>query len=471
MRQLIWCLRLSVDGPLEYAKRGFDRRLSELKEFLAIPTISTLFEHSDDMKRGAAWLEQHLTKIGLRNVKIVSSTAGHPLVYGDWVNLEGVPTVLLYGHYDVQPVDPLSEWVSPPFEPVIRGDYIFARGSTDMKTNAIALLAAVEAYLHTESLPVNVKILFEGEEEGGLPTSVSWALGDYVKSHHEELKADIGLSADGTIAGKSTPSLAYGSRGHLIVELSVRGPEVDLHSGEFGGTVHNPAQVLCDLIEGMHDKDGRVTLPHFYDDVQPLSQEERTELSRDFYTDEEWKRLTRVKQLYGEKGFSTAERVGARPTLEVLGIHSGYANEGFKAIVPAKALAKISMRLVPLQDWRRIKDDFIEYVRSHAPPTVTWGFNVIGGGPFGRIDRNSIGMRAASAALQETFGVKPLLRLEGGTMPVTGIVKQELGIDIVSMGFTLPDDGMHAPNEKFYLPNFGRAIETYIRFFDKLKPS
>jgi acetylornithine deacetylase/succinyl-diaminopimelate desuccinylase-like protein len=251
---------LTVDRALEYAKRNRDRHLAELKEFLAIPTISTLSEHTADMKRGAAWLEQLLVSIGLRNVKVIPST-GHPLVYGDRTGMKSAPTVLLYGHYDVVPVDPIGEWISPPFEPEIRGDYIFARGATDMKTNAIAVLAAVEACLKSENLSVNLKVLFEGEEEGTIATS--YAINDFVKSHHDELKCDFVLETDGSIAGKNLPSLTYGTRGVLSLRVWIRGPEVDLHSGEFGGAVHNPAQVLCELIAGMHDQDGRVTLPAF----------------------------------------------------------------------------------------------------------------------------------------------------------------------------------------------------------------
>ncbi len=456
---------MTVDRALEYAKRNHDRHLAELKEFLAIPTISTLSEHSADMKRGAAWLEHHMKAIGLRNVKVISSAAGHPLVYGDWVGVESAPTVLLYGHYDVQPVDPLGEWISPPFEPAIRGDYIFARGAADMKTNAIAVLAAVEACLRADNLPVNLKVLFEGEEEGTIAVSGDYAIDDFVKSHHDELKCDVALSADATIAGKNSPALMYGSRGNINLKVWVRGPEVDLHSGEFGGAVHNPAHVLCELIAGMHDQDGRVTLPHFYDDVRSLSEEERSELAGDSPSDEEWKRLARVKQLYGEKGFTTAERIGARPTLEVITFVSG---EGGQGVIPASAMARISMRLVPHQDYQRIQEGFMEYMRNHTPATVTWEAKGGGWDHPAVVGRDSIGMRAASAALQETFGVKPIFQLVGGTTPIMSLVKEELGVDVVSLGFTLPDDGMHAPNEKFYLPNFNRAIETYIRFFNKV---
>jgi acetylornithine deacetylase/succinyl-diaminopimelate desuccinylase-like protein len=445
---------------LEFAKHNNYRCLPELEEFLKIPSISTLSEHKPDIRRAAEWLSQQMTSSGLEKVEC-AETSGSPVVYAEWLGAPRKPTVLVYGHYDVQPVDPLNDWISPPFEPTVRGEDLYARGASDMKGQIHALLKALEAWLKKGGLPVNIKIFFEGEEEIGSPN-----LGSFVEKYKDKLSCDVVLNADSQILRPDLPSLVYGLRGLVCLEISVCGPRSDLHSGTFGGSVHNPTQVLCELIAGMHDAHGRVTLSGFYDKVRVLSDEERAELARIPHSEEEWRKMTGAPQLYGEEGFTTIERVGARPTLEVNGLLSGFTGEGFKTVLPGNAMAKISMRLVPYQDDKAIEEQLKEYMRKNAPPTVRWEVKNLASGRAILLNRESAGMRAASQALEATFGVKPVFQLDGGSVPVVSIIKAKLGVDSVLMGFGLPDDNLHAPNEKLHLPNYYRGIEAYIRFFE-----
>jgi acetylornithine deacetylase/succinyl-diaminopimelate desuccinylase-like protein len=453
---------LQLDKALSFASGSHGRYLAELKELLAIESISTLTEHKPDMVRAAEWLSRHMNGMGLNNVRVIP-TQGHPVIYGEWLEAANKPTVLIYGHYDVQPVDPISEWTSPPFEPVVRGDNICARGASDMKGNAIAVLKSLEAWMKTGRLPVNVKVLFEGEEEIGSPH-----LEPFIDSNRDKLRCDLFLSADAVTLSPEQPSLCYGLRGIAYFELWVQGPDKDLHSGEFGGAVQNPANVICDLIAGMHDPDGRITLSKFYEDVRILSDDERAELARVAISDEEFRKTAGVRETWGEKGFTTMERLGARPTLDVNGLSSGFTGEGLKTIIPAKAMAKVSVRLVPNQSPALVEEQLREYMRVKAPPTVNWSLKMLGSASPMLLDRNAPGMRAASSALEVAFGKKPIFRLEGGTLPITAVVKKKLGADVVMMGFSMPNDNFHSPNEKYHLPNFYHGIEAYIHFFDFL---
>jgi acetylornithine deacetylase/succinyl-diaminopimelate desuccinylase-like protein len=445
---------------IQYAQNNRERYLAELKELLAIPSISTLSQNKPDIQRAAEWLTKQLTGMGFENIAILP-TAGHPVVYGEWLHVPGKPTVLVYGHYDVQPVDPLNEWTSPPFEPTARGENIFARGASDNKGQIFAALKALEALLKNEGLPLNVKVMIEGEEEVGSPN-----MARFVAQNKAKLKCDIILNTDMGVLRPDLPALTYGLRGMVYLELWVYGPSHDLHSGGFGGSVANPAAVLCELIAGMHDADGRVTLPGFYDNVRKLPDEERTEIARMPFSDNEWRKMTGVPQLIGEKGFTTLERLGARPTLEVNGIVSGFTGEGTKTVLPAKAMAKISMRLVPYQDPNAVEEQFKDYLRRHAPPTVRWEVKKLSSSPAVLVQRDTVGVRAAVKAMEATFGVKPVFKLEGGSVPVVSLFQANLGVDPVQMGFSLPDDNFHSPNEKLHLPTHYRGIEAYIRFFD-----
>ncbi len=448
---------------LAFAAQNRARYLAELQDFLRIPSISTLSEHKPDMQRCAEWVAAQLEGIGLQNVEIMP-TSGHAVVYGEWVRAPGKPTVLVYGHYDVQPVDPLDEWTAGPFEPTVRDDgYLYARGASDMKGQVHACLKALEALLAHDELAVNVKVMVEGEEEIGSPS-----LSVFMRAHAEKLKCDVALNADSGIIEKNLPSLIYGLRGLAYFELWVHGPDHDLHSGTFGGTILNPAQALCELIAGMHDTDGRITLPGFYDKVRALSDEERAELRRLPHDDAVWLKMTGAPALYGEKGFTTVERFGARPTLEINGLYSGFIGEGSKTVLPAKAMAKISMRLVPYQDPAEVEQQLRAYLEQRAPQTVRWELKALAGGPAAIIPRDTAYIQAAVAALEATFGVRPVFELAGGSVPVVVLTKQILGVDSIMLGFGLRDDNIHSPNEKQSLPNYYRGIETYIRFFANL---
>lgn len=452
----------SPSNAIKYAKVNHGLYLDELKQFVSIPSISTLSETKPDMQRAAEWLAKQLSDTGMNDVQVMP-TGGHPVVFGEWLGAPGKPTVLVYGHYDVQPVDPLDEWTTPPFEPTVRSDNMYARGASDMKGQLHAFLKALQALARNGGLPVNVKLLLEGEEEIGSPN-----LGAFVERHKTKLKCDVALNADGTILRPDLPSLVYGLRGLAYFEIKVFGAEQDLHSGLFGGSVRNPAQVLCELITGMHDGRGRVTLPGFYDKVRVLSDEERAELAQLPQSDEDWKKTAGVTHLHGEKEYTTLERLGARPTLEVNGLLSGFTGQGSKTVLPAKAMAKISMRLVPEQDDKQVEQQLREYLRQHAPEGVRWEVKHLVGNPPVLVRRDTAGAHAAEKALQETFGVRPVWRLEGGSIPVINMMQQTLGVDSILMGFGLPDDRFHAPNEKLHLPNYYRGIEAYIRFFDNV---
>lgn len=448
---------------LAFAAQNRDRYLDELKDFLRIPSISTLSEHKPDIRRCAEWVAAQLRSLGLQNVEVMP-TSGHPVVYGEWLGAPGKPTVLVYGHYDVQPVDPLNEWKAGPFEPTVRDDdYIYARGASDMKGQVHAFLKALEALLRHGELSVNVKVMIEGEEEIGSPS-----LGEFMRAHAEKLRCDVALNANSGIIEKNLPSIIYGLRGLAYFELWVHGPDHDLHSGTFGGTILNPAQALCELIAGMHDADGRVTLPGFYDKVRTLSEEERAELRRLPHDDATWLKMTGAPALYGEKGYTTVERFGARPTLEVNGLLSGFTGEGSKTVLPAKAMAKISMRLVPYQDHNEVEQQLRAYLEQRAPKAVRWELKALAGGPAAITPRDTPYVQAAVAALEATFGVKPVFELAGGSVPVVVLTKQILGVDLIMLGFGLRDDNIHSPNEKQYLPNYYRGIETYMRFFANL---
>src|SRR5581483_1513095 len=453
---------------LDYSRAHRVEFLDELKEFIALPTISTLSEHRADVQRGAEWLADKLRAMGLEHVAILPTGEGkgQPIVYADWLHQADAPTVLVYGHYDVQPVDPLHEWVTPPFEPTIKDDFIYARGASDMKGQAHAFMKALDALLKTNSLRVNIKVIMEGEEEVGSPN-----LGAFIRAHQDLLTCDVALNADSQMPSRDLPSIVYGLRGLCYFELWVQGPDQDLHSGRFGGSLHNPAQVLTELISGMHDADGRVTLPGFYDDVRPLSDAERAELARFPLTDEQWANTAGVLALWGENGCTTVERVGARPTLEVNGLYSGFTGEGAKTVLPAKAMAKISMRLVPNQTSDRVRQQLEAYLREHAPNTVRWQLKQLAEGDAILLNRDSPYVRAAADALQETFGVAPIFQLLGWSVPVTTYLNDILSVDVVIMGFGLPDDGTHGPNEHFYLPNYYRGIEAYIRFLENVGAS
>lgn len=448
------------DAALDYVRTHQSQFLDDLKEFVSIPSISTDISAKADMLRAAEWVASRLKKLDIENITIFP-TKGHPVVYGEYLKAgKDKPVVLIYGHYDVQPAEPLELWHTPAFEPTQVGDNLYGRGASDMKGQITASLQAIEAIVRTGKLPVNVKFMIEGEEEIGSPN-----LEDFIKNHAELLSCDFTLNPDTGMIAPDVPTITYGLRGLAYFELRVYGPSQDLHSGLFGGAVHNPAQVLCDLIAGMHDAQGQVTLPGFYDRVLPLDAEERAELARLPMNDQFFLEQTGVPKLYGEAGYTAIEQVGARPTLEVNGLLSGFTGEGSKTVLPAHAMAKISMRLVPNQKPAEVHQQLISYLKEHAPDTVRWEVTQMAGGIASITDRNIPGVKAISQALEETFGARPVFRREGGSVPVTAQIQEILGAESVLTGFGLPDDNLHAPNEKLHLPTYYRGIEALVRFF------
>ncbi|MBN2550171.1 MAG: dipeptidase [Anaerolineales bacterium] len=448
-----------LNAALEYARANRAGFLQEFIEFVRIPSVSTAPEAKADIQRAAQWVANQLRNLGMKNVSVFP-TAGHPVVFGEYLGAGAdKPTVLIYGHYDVQPAEPLELWHSPAFEPTVRGENLYGRGASDMKGQVMITIKAAEALARTGELPVNIKFIIEGEEEVGSPN-----LDEFIRTHRDLLACDYALNTDTGMIGAEVPTITYGLRGLAYFELRISGPDHDLHSGIFGGAVHNPAQVLCELIAGMHDAQGRVTLPGFYDRVRSISAEERQELARLPMDDEFYRQQTGAPALFGEADYTVAERVGARPTLEINGLLSGFTGEGSKTVLPAKAMAKISMRLVPDQDPEEVHHQLTQYLERHAPPTVRWELLKMAGGPASISDRHIPGVVAMSQALEATWGKRPLFRREGGSVPVVGQMQKILGIESVLTGFGLPDDNLHAPNEKIHLPTFYRGIEAIIRF-------
>lgn len=448
------------EQALAFAHENRARFLEDLKAICAIPSISTSAEYKDEVRRAAEWVAAHMQKIGLENVSVMD-TPGHPVVYGEWLHAGAdAPTVLVYGHYDVQPADPLDLWETPPFEPTVRGERIYARGATDMKGQVMASLDAAEAVLRSGGAPVNLKFFIEGEEEVG-----SLHLGKFIADHKDLLSCDVALNPDTGMLAPDIPTITYALRGLAYFELKVYGPKSDLHSGVFGGVVHNPAQVICELIAGMHDADGRVTLPGFYDKVLPLEEAERAELARLPMTEAFYLEKSGAPALWGEKGYTPVERTGARPTLEINGLYSGFIGEGAKTVLPAYAMAKISCRLVPNQDPADVEGQVRAYLEANAPKTVTWELKSFPGAPASLSRIDSPGVQALAKAQETVWGKRPVFKREGGSVPVVGDIQNILGVDVVNTGFALPDDHLHAPNESLHLPTWYKGIEALTHFF------
>lgn len=447
-----------IDKVLKNAQRKEKEYLAELFHLLSIPSVSTLPEHHGDMHKAASWLAEHMEEIGLEHIQVFE-TKGHPLVYGDWLHAKGKPTVLIYGHYDVQPPEPLEEWLSEPFQPEIRNNNIYARGASDDKGQIFTHLKAIDSYIETEDkLPVNVKFIIEGEEEYG-----STNLEDFIRQNKKLLEANLTLVSDTPSTAPDQPTLIYGLRGILYTEITIQTAEHDLHSGEYGGAVENPVHVLSKIIARLHDENRRVTIPGFYKNVAEPTREERRIFGR---INDAQKLLEHsgATGLVSEKGFSPSESKRIRPTLEVNGIWGGFTGEGAKTILPYKASAKISMRLVPDQDPKKIEKAFEAYLHKLTPKTARMSFKSYYYSKPVVVERNSKAMRVAVTVLRETFGKEPLLDREGGSIPVVEMLSRLLGLQTVLMGFGLPDDNLHAPNEKFSLEMFRKGVEASIRF-------
>jgi acetylornithine deacetylase/succinyl-diaminopimelate desuccinylase-like protein len=448
-----------------YVNSNKERFLNELLDLLKIPSISAKPEHRPDMFTTAEAVKQRLIEAGADKVEICQ-TKGYPVVYGEKIIDSSKPTVVVYGHYDVQPSDPLDLWDSPPFEPVIKKTdihpegAIFARGACDDKGQMYMHVKAFETMMKTNTLPCNVKFMIEGEEEVG-----SSNLGPWIIENKEKLKGDIILISDTSIIANDIPSIDSGLRGLAYMEVEVVGPNRDLHSGVYGGAVANPINILCKLIASCHDENNHITVPGFYDKVQELSDAERAEMAKAPFDLNDFKKDLNIDEERGEKGYSTNERTGIRPTLDVNGIWGGYTGDGAKTVLPSKAFAKISMRLVPNQSSKEISDLFIKHFESIAPKSVKVKVTAHHGGEPVVVPTNSKGFLAASKAMQETYGKKPVPTRSGGSIPIVALFKKELGMDSILFGFGLDSDGLHSPNEHYGLFNYYRGIETIPLFY------
>jgi acetylornithine deacetylase/succinyl-diaminopimelate desuccinylase-like protein len=448
---------------INFLKEHHDRHESELIDILKIPSISSSPDHGQDMGVMAKLLKHEMRSIGMDNVQIIE-TPGHPVVYSEWLNAPGKPTLLIYGHYDVQPVDPVDLWDSPPFEPVIKGDRIFARGSADDKGQIYMHLKAIEAWLSTQgTLPVNVKLVFEGEEEVGSPN-----LEPFIEAHASMLSADYVVISDTPMFREGYPGITYGLRGLAYLQVNLRGTNTDLHSGSFGGLVKNPINALVEILAQMKDVDGRIRVPGFYDDVLPITELEHDKLSKLPFNPAAFAESIGAPALFGEAGYEDLERLWARPTFDINGIWGGFQGKGAKTVIPAEAHAKVSMRLVADQDPDDIARKFQAYVKSLAPESMEVEVEAMHGG-FGYVtDLDNPGLQAGVRALEKAFGKEVDFLREGGSIPIVKVFADIIKAPVLLMGYGLPDQNAHAPNENFSLFNYHKGIESLVYFFEEV---
>lgn len=447
----------------DYIDENIQTFQNQLFELLRIPSISTDSSRKEDIRKAAGFLSGHLEEIGMDDVRL-HETPGHPIITAQKIVDDALPTVLIYGHYDVQPPDPEELWDTPPFEPTVKNGRVYARGASDDKGQSFTHIKSVASYLQTNTeLPVNVTFILEGEEEIGSPNLVP-----FIKDNRDLLACDMVLISDTAMFGEDQPSITYGLRGLAYMEVEVQGPNRDLHSGVYGGAVDNPANVLASIIAQLKDDNGVIRVEGFYDDVKPMTPEMREAYQKLPHDDEEYKKDLDLENLHGEKGYTTLERVSARPTLDVNGLWSGYQKEGAKTVLPAKAGAKISMRLVPNQDPKQIARLFTEHVKSIAPDTVTITVDEHHGGHPIVIDLDFYGLKAAAQAFEDIYQKEALFAREGGSIPIVADFKKILGVNSILMGFGLTKDALHSPNESFSLKDFHRGIKTSARFLELL---
>jgi acetylornithine deacetylase/succinyl-diaminopimelate desuccinylase-like protein len=450
----------ALEAIAGYIDRSRQRYINELSEYLRIPSVSAIVTHREDLRRCAVWTAEALTHAGLDNVRVIE-TAGNPIVYGDWLHARGAPTVLSYGHYDVQPTDPIDLWKSAPFEPTVRDGRIFARGATDDKGQLFIHVKAVEAHLRCAGrLPVNIKIIVEGEEEVG-----GAQIRDFVRRNRDMLSTDVVVISDTAMFSRGVPSICYALRGLVYFQLDVRGTSSDLHSGSFGGAVANPALVLAGILARLKDASGRVTIPGFYDDVLPLTDEQRSAFATLPFDEHEYADMLGAPALFGESGYTILERVWARPTLDVNGLMAGFSASGAKTIIPATAMAKLSMRLVPNQSADTIARLFEAFADNIVPNTVTLKVTRLNSGDpwMARVDNGFV--QAAARAMEHGFGKPPVFIREGGSNPIVLDFERELGAPVVMFGIGLPDENAHAPNEHLDLDNFQRGVIAAASLF------
>jgi acetylornithine deacetylase/succinyl-diaminopimelate desuccinylase-like protein len=448
----------------EYLDQNNPRFIDEMLDFLRIPSISSLPEHAGDVRKAGEWVMQRMQSAGIENIELLE-TGGHPVVYGDWLHAPGKPTMMIYGHFDVQPVDPIHLWDSPPFEPVIKEGLVYARGSNDDKGNMLVPILAVEALLHSEGkLPVNVKFFFEGQEEIGSPT-----LPPFIKQNKKRFACDMVISADGGQWSDDQPELAVGLRGLTAIQINVTGPNRDVHSGMYGGAIQNPIHALVRLLDSMRSPEGQILVEGFYDDVRGLTDEERKQIARIPYNEKEYKAALNLNGLFGEPGYTTRERTWARPTLEVNGIWGGFQGAGTKTVIPSEAHAKITCRLVADQQPGKIAKLLQAHIKKQTPPGVRIAVDVFesSSDPY-LMDADHPGNAAARAVHLELYGKEPYYARSGGTIPVCALFQQNLGAYTVNFGFALPDERQHSPNEFFRLHNFARGQKAYCMLLHRL---
>ncbi len=452
-----------MNEVVDYINVHRDRYVDELKQYLDIPSISALPEHTADVVRAAEWTATALRDAGMQNVRLID-TPGNPIVYGDWLNAPGMPTILYYGHYDVQPVDPVDLWTSPPFEASVRDGEIYARGAADDKGQVFMHIKAVEAFLKAGGgLPVNLKFMIEGEEEVG-----SANLDAFIQSHKGALSADVVVISDSPMFDRGVPSICYGLRGLAYFQIDMRGSRTDLHSGSFGGALANPAFVLATVLAQMKDRSGRIKIPGFYDDVRALSDAERAEWKKLPFSETKYRKELGAPKLFGESGYTTLERVWARPTFEVNGLLSGFTGAGAKTVLPAVAMAKVSMRLVPDQQPDRIAQLFEAYLKKVSPKTVELTVTRMHGGRPWMTEFDNKYVRAAGRAIEHGFGKAPVFNREGGSIPVVSTFQDVLGLPSVLFGVGLPDENAHAPDEKLDLGNFHNGIIASAHLYHEI---
>ncbi len=451
-----------MENTLKFIEENKERFLEELKDYLRIPSISAVEEHKSDMLKCADFVVSKMKEAGIKKTKIFK-TKGHPIVYGEWSGAKGAPTVLIYGHYDVQPPEPLELWKTPPFEPDIRDGKIYARGANDNKGQNFVHIKGVEAYMKTVGkLPVNVKFVIEGEEEVG-----SENLTEFIKEHKGLLKCDAVLISDTSLYAPGVPTINYGLRGLTYMEIEVQGPNRDLHSGSFGGAIANPINVLAKIIASFHDKNGKVKIPNFYKDVKKITKKEKENFKALRFSDKKFAKEYGVRELQGEKGYSTLERLWGRPTLDCNGIYGGYTGEGAKTVLPSKATAKVSMRLVPDQDPKKIAKEFTKYVKAIAPKSVKVTVKEMHGGYPVAFPLDDKAIQAGAKAVSKAFGKKTVFTREGGSIPIVVDFKKYLNAPVVLMGLGLDTDDIHSPNEHFDVDSFFKGIYSSVYFMDE----
>jgi len=450
----------------EYAKENNPSFIKSLSDFLRIKTISSDSNYSSDIREGAKWLVNILEGLGAENIKILE-TQKHPVVFAELLKAGNEkPTILIYGHYDVQPADPLELWHCDPFEPTIKDDLLFARGASDMKGQLMIVLSAIKAIVEIGKLPVNFKFLIEGGEEIGSP-----GIQSFLEEHKSLFKCDFVLNLDAGMISKDKPTIVYGLRGIAAFEIHVTGPTQDLHSGLFGGVVFNPIHALCELVSGMKDEDGIILLPGFYDDVVQLNSQEREVLSKLGMDEDYYKEQTGVDKLFGEKGYTPVEQVGIRPTLDINGIWGGYSGEGLKTVIPSKSSVKLSMRLVPDQSPEKVKSQLEAYLADNAPKEVSWKLISLGGDPASITDLNFYATRCFADSIEEIWGKPPVFQRGGGSIPIVLHIQKALGLESVLSGFSLPEDNIHSPNERLDLDVFRKGIITVINYVYRIADS